>query len=290
MAFIYAQNGYPIGFSQTTRRNSGFSSGGSVTHITAENGALKIVSPFNRQFVDRLKAEIPGTARKWEFQQKCWYVSTAYAKQIKTIIDECYGGDVQMPYVAAGNLEAFKITFVADYVANCKADAASVWCENGWNAKIPENILREFFGAKPENDGTFYGLLGCDQAATGEEIKRAYKRAARLWHPDLCRETNAREMFEQVKAAYDVLIVPESRNKYNAGLFFERIAKTGGQSNYKAVSFVPPMRCGKLTVTAKKDLGMLIVEKIHDWTDITNEIGQTMVSFWSDNQVSVLWV
>jgi hypothetical protein len=145
---------------------------------------------------------------------------------LKLLIDQCYGGDVQMPTVIAAAAETFEISFQADYVANCKNDASSVHCNGGWNAKIPEKVLRAWFKQVDASaPATLYGSARHRSESLSEAIKKAYKRAARQWHPDICKEENAAEMFHEIKKAYDVLIDPLSRNKYNAGLKFEALAK-----------------------------------------------------------------
>jgi len=267
--------------------------------VTAENGALKVVTPYSAAFVDELKVSIPATGRKWDTPSKAWLVSRQYSDIIKQIIDRVYSTDVTMPTVIADAQTAFEITFQADYVANSKNDASSVHCNGGWNAKIPEKVLRAWFKQVESTDNaptTLYGVLGLDQSATEPEIKKAYKRAARQWHPDVCREENAREMFERVKDAYQILSDPLQRNKYNAGLMFEQMAMKGptgrrvAHYQHKYSTFIPILRCGMLKVRAKRDLGVLIVEEILAWDDIENEHGQVMVSFWATDSWSAIWV
>jgi hypothetical protein len=55
-------------------------------------------------------------------------------------------------------------------------------------------------------------------------------------------------------------------------------------------SFTPLLRCGLLKVKGRMDLGLLVVDEILAWDDITNEFGQTMVSFWAGDTFSVMWV
>lgn len=57
-----------------------------------------------------------------------------------------------------------------------------------------------------------YLLLEVPHTATIEDIKKAYRRLAKMWHPDKNGEsTEAGEMFKKVKAAYDCLIDPIKR-------------------------------------------------------------------------------
>jgi len=194
-----------------------------------------------------------------------------------------------LPQIIAERSASFEITFRADYVANSRDGVSNVHANGAWNAKIPEKILRAWFKQADAGASTLYGLLSVDEKASGAEIKSAYRRAARLWHPDVCREENAREMFEKIKEAYDVLSDQLRRNKYNAGLAFERMAKLSPRAS-KFASFVPMMRCGDLKVIAKKELGQLIVEEILEWRDITDEFGRQMVSYWDGDSYSVKWI
>lgn len=261
----------------------------SPVQITAENGSYKVRSPYSADFVSKLKIQIPATARAWDNASKSWFVAASYGNELKKLIDEVYGGECVLPQIIGQTAQVFECSLRIDYLANCKQEVANVHSLGSWSAKIPERVLRAWFKQTDKGAGTLYGLLGCDEKATGLEIKTAYKRAARVWHPDICREENARDMFEKIKQAYDVLSNRESRNKYNAGLMFERMAKCTPQAS-RFASFVPPFRCGDLRVRARKELGQLLVEEILEWKDITNDYGQIMVSFWDGDSFSVMWV
>ncbi|MBV9920610.1 MAG: DnaJ domain-containing protein, partial [Pseudonocardia sp.] len=63
----------------------------------------------------------------------------------------------------------------------------------------------------------YYAILGVRRDATGEEIKRAYRKLARELHPDVNPDAKAQERFKEVTAAYEVLTDPEKRRIVDLG-------------------------------------------------------------------------
>ncbi len=61
----------------------------------------------------------------------------------------------------------------------------------------------------------YYKILGVARGASQEEIKRAYRRLARKYHPDVSKEANAEDRFKEVQEAYEVLKDPEKRAAYD---------------------------------------------------------------------------
>jgi curved DNA-binding protein len=62
----------------------------------------------------------------------------------------------------------------------------------------------------------YYDVLGVDRGASEREIKQAFRRLARRWHPDVnSDDEQAEERFKEINEAYEVLGDPEKRAKYD---------------------------------------------------------------------------
>jgi len=61
----------------------------------------------------------------------------------------------------------------------------------------------------------YYEVLGVGRDATEREIKRAYRRLAKKYHPDVNKAPDAEEKFREISEAYEVLIDPEKRANYD---------------------------------------------------------------------------
>jgi len=61
----------------------------------------------------------------------------------------------------------------------------------------------------------YYEVLAIERGASVDEIKRAYRRLARQYHPDVNREPGAEERFKEVSEAYEVLSDDDKRAAYD---------------------------------------------------------------------------
>ncbi len=61
----------------------------------------------------------------------------------------------------------------------------------------------------------FYDVLGVARGASDDEIKRAFRRLAQQWHPDVSTEPGADERFKEIAEAYRVLSDPQQRQAYD---------------------------------------------------------------------------
>ncbi|MDP3268356.1 MAG: DnaJ C-terminal domain-containing protein [Legionella sp.] len=87
-------------------------------------------------------------------------------------------------------------------------------------------------------DKDYYKIMGVAKDASEKEIKTAYRKLARKYHPDISKEKNAEEQFKEMGEAYEVLHDPVKRAEYDQYLknreFNQRAYQstgTGGRSH-----------------------------------------------------------
>ena len=65
----------------------------------------------------------------------------------------------------------------------------------------------------------YYEILGLSNSANAQEIKNAYRKLAKLYHPDKNPDNkNSEEKFKLIKEGYEVLIDPVKKRKHDATL------------------------------------------------------------------------
>ncbi|MDR1007770.1 MAG: J domain-containing protein [Campylobacteraceae bacterium] len=62
---------------------------------------------------------------------------------------------------------------------------------------------------------SLYETLGVNQSASADEIKKAYRRLARKYHPDINKEAGAEDKFKEINAAYEILSDEKKRQQYD---------------------------------------------------------------------------
>ncbi len=105
----------------------------------------------------------------------------------------------------------------------------------------------------------YYKVLGVGRAATDDEIKKAYRRLAKKYHPDVNKgEKDAEEKFKDISEAYNVLSDPEQRKKYDIMLQFG--GEGPAQGGYGGYRWEPGAQQGAGFDFGNVDLGDLFSE------------------------------
>ena len=104
--------------------------------------------------------------------------------------------------------------------------------DNGF-VKLKSLIEQALSRTKPD----YYATLGVPRTATVEEIKEAFRRLARKWHPDKTQDAQAQHMFMQILEAYEVLVQPHLRERYDRGEDAHRPSAEGEREPQSKLKF-----------------------------------------------------
>lgn len=258
--------------------------------LTFEQNSLVVRTKYDEMLVAQIKA-LPATDRKWDPQRKAWLIAPQHGKRVADWIAQYLGELVMVPQIRTKMVTDLR-TLEVRYIGTCKERggewSAFGWVKGEWSAVFPEAVLREWFEGKPAAPGhteatTLYGVLGIPQSADADQIKTAYRRMARTWHPDVCREPDAEERFKRINEAYQVISNPNLRARYDAGMALEStLSKTPDQGLFSKITtgYRSPLLCGLILAEGIDQLGRFIVSKVVLWEEIHNSLGQTLVTSW----------
>lgn len=258
-----------------------------------ENGALVYRTRYDAGLVAALKTMIPDAERRWDMNRKVWIVDPRHGATLATITAQHLGERLTIPAAPVAALAPEQRLLEVRYIGACRdrgqdERSAYGYVNGAWSVVFPEKVLRAWFeqDGLPDEAMTLYAVLSVARAATPDELKTAYRRLARQWHPDVCREPDAAAQFMRIKAAYDTLSNEIMRAKYDAGLQLEASLKVrrNGQDAWTQNAFDTgyrsPLRCGYILATGTERIGRFVVEKIDLWEDIANAAGQILVTSW----------
>lgn len=87
------------------------------------------------------------------------------------------------------------------------------------------------------NKRDYYEVLGVDKNASEADIKSAFRKLAKKYHPDVSKEENAAEKFKEAQEAYAVLSDPEKRKQYDQFGHSAFTNASGGFSGFEGFDF-----------------------------------------------------
>lgn len=284
--------------------------------IKEHNGAYLINMDKNQAVIDRFKQLIPSNNRRFDPSlNNGWVIAPESIEIACQILESVFGGrikrpaPIQNPFAGDVKTELFRVEYVGSTherplhplgLSKTYYSAYGAISSREWAIEFPEIVLKRFFGAivemgKPEHQ-TLYQLLLIKENADIQAIKSAYRRMARQWHPDLCKESDAVDRFRAIDEAYKVLQDPIRRNKYDAGLYFERqndpdvkrLDLLNDISGYRA-----PLTSGLITVRGTQSAFMtrFLVEEILTWEDLRDTKDRVAISSWRPGQETyqIVW-
>lgn len=256
--------------------------------LTPDSGAIAVTSPYDSGFVTELKTLIPATDRRYKPENKSWIVTPRHGATLQNLCMKYFNELPLLPNVANVKPTVKQQILEVRYIGATKdrgSDERSAygWMKGGWNVVFSEPVLRAWFDAPavPDEQPNLYSVLCVARGATDDEIKSGYRRMARQWHPDVCREPNAQEQFLAIQHAYEVLT--KNRERYDAGLAFEMSLRNAPKiSNYSAVQdgYRSPLRCGLIMCEGIEQMGIFQVSKIYAWEDVRDNLGRVLVVSW----------
>jgi hypothetical protein len=264
----------------------------SQTKVTVSIAGADYAVRFNydKNLVTALQAAVDRSERAWHKTEKVWLVSPEEIETAIKAMQPHTSQTITLPQVKPATPEVVEKTFQVDYIGATqdrgKRKSAYGSINGDWSAEFSEEVLKRFFEgeAAPQSSTglqTLYQVLCIVESSTAEQIKSAYRRLARQWHPDICSEPDAQERFMGIDNAYKTLSNPEMKKRYDAGLYFERQDRQPQQSHrsYRFDSYRPPLRCGLITARGTVRLMRFLVSEILKWEDVTRD-GLVMTSSW----------
>ena len=122
----------------------------------------------------------------------------------------------------------------------------------------------------------YYEVLGISKGATAEEIKKAYKKQARKYHPDLNPGNKAaEERFKEINEAYEVLSDPQKRSSYDqfgfAGMDGFQGGSYGGFSDFGDINNISNPNLLRIKSSGANPF-ILGFSKLNDGSTVRNRV------------------
>ena len=250
-----------------------------------------------------MKRHIPPTHKRWDASRKVWIVAFEYAEILSQIIKDYYS--VYWPphtwkidqrktetrryfvrYIGTpkdhgdGRLRSFGMTRQDDYELIFSLDVFLDFFQIKTPAKKP---------SLPKNH---YERLNVVPAATAADIKKSYYRLARQYHPDVCQEPWANEVFAAYAESYEILSDRIMRKRYDLSLSWGNDHDLPDPLETPAdesAEFELPTRCGILVLQGYSMIGRFVVTKIVTWEPVKNDMGLTLETRWKQGKIEENW-
>jgi hypothetical protein len=270
--------------------------------VTVENGSYLVQFPYDPTAVDMLKRYIPSTGRSWDNTRKAWIIAAQFKKEAENALGMTFPVIAQKAAVKETRLLEVRYLGACKERAPGEVSAMGLLKSGVWGVVFPVNSLTAWFEdpgeVKASGGGkifTLYAILGAHQSDDEQAIKTAYRRMAKQWHPDVCREPGANARFLRIREAYDILSNPRSKGRYDAGLAFEATIEKTSSKNDRIFDDIAlyrsPLRCGWILAEGVESIGRFVVSAIISWDDITDGQGRSLVSSWKmgDKSPTEVW-
>lgn len=288
-------------------------------------GGLRYNASFADGMNDAFKAAVPSNQRKpvmgGDGRFSHWLIDPAAAPIVQRIVKQFLGIDLAIPQVAptiaAEEMRILRLIYIGSTKQVGSESIARGYDGKSWDALLPEKVLRKWFcdelddepakqpdkPVEPFKPKTHYAVLGLVRTAEEIDIKKAYRRLAMQWHPDVCREDGAREMFEKIQHAYNLLGDPNKRRAYDVGLILTEKSTPPERYNpvdvgktlynfHSMYGYRTPDRCGLILAKGRPAVAGFTVEQIMNWQPIVDSQGRTLVSSFDSVMKEVIqrWV
>ena len=240
----------------------------------------------NINIINKIKA-LPYDKRAWSREEDCWKIDASLVDSLSDILG--FSVKVERNKLGSENQRTtLDLHFISQPIRRVGGDVYSCgFHDQKFIAVLELSVLEEWYKWRP-CDVTLYTSLCIERTASQDEIKKAYRRVARQWHPDVVGESEkevAHNMFIMINRAYEILSNDIKRRKYDAALLM--LPKPDKEE--QPMRFLP-YRCGRLVCDAEVS-AKIKVTKIYKWDDITNDQGQIMCATWKkgDATYETIW-
>ncbi|KAG9450632.1 hypothetical protein H6P81_010597 [Aristolochia fimbriata] len=125
-------------------------------------------------------------------------------------------------------LQSVSVPQTSEFQSVKLSSVGTVFCNGGsrvfvsssasyWNRKKKKSLAQGhyYYRNVVTAAADYYATLGVSKSASGKEIKAAYRRLARQYHPDVNKEPGATEKFKEISSAYEVLSDDKKRSLYD---------------------------------------------------------------------------